>query len=105
MFQNKILYVANLIRHHEALRGLKVEDVDFYFYFDRETDGERCKALLEKEGFEVLNFDFFDLRQKGKWSLIVTKKIRDEDLLRLCKKFEFYAKQFNGEYDGYEREL
>ena len=99
------MYHPNNHRLHSSLRSLETDDVDFYFYFDEEKDGESLKCFLEHKGFEIVCFEPSHLLDKNKWVLIVAKRILEDSLYQICKEFDAYAKKFNGKYDGYEREM
>ncbi len=97
--------IANLLRRQQSLRKLCFEEVDFYFYFKQKDNALKVKDILENEGFEVVDFDISWYGNGERWCLIVTKKIREDELFPICQRFDLYAKKFNGEYDGYEREM
>ncbi len=99
------MILPNIFRLHSSIRSLESDDVDFYFYFDSEIDGERLMLFLERKGFEIVCFEPSGCPGKSKWVLIVSKKILEDSLFQICKEFDSYAKKFNGKYDGYEREL
>lgn len=100
----KSIRAVNKVRLHESLRSLEADMVDFYFYFKNEHDASRLWDILEGFGFEVACFER-SRSKRNEWVLIVAKRILEDSLLPICEQFDVFAKQFNGVFDGYEREF
>ena len=93
--------MINLFRKKKPTEDIK--PIDFFLYFDRQSDGKKLIHILEKEGFKITHYEILNYNGKSQWSLKITKICNSNELYQIEKQLGAYAKKFHGEYDGYDR--